>query len=59
MLCGGLGLIGLVTELEVQMTPPTHTKLITRYLSKDDDLVNDVEKMLKVGGFLGSECHSD
>lgn len=49
LLCGGLGLIGLVTELEIQMTPTTHTKLITRYLSADDNLVDDVQKMLKVG----------
>lgn len=48
LFCGGMGLIGLITELEVQLTPPTHTKLITRYLSKDDNLVEEVEKMLKV-----------
>jgi len=49
LFCGGMGLIGLITELELQMTAPTHTKLITRYLSKDDNIVEDVEKMLKVG----------
>lgn len=49
LFCGGMGLIGLITELELQMTAPTHTKLITRYLSKDDNIVDDVEKMLKVG----------
>jgi FAD/FMN-containing dehydrogenase len=48
LLCGGLGLIGVVTEMKIQMTPPSHTKLITRYLSKDDNLVEEVEKMLKV-----------
>lgn len=48
MFCGGMGLIGLITELEVQLTPPTHTKLITRYLSNDTNLVDDIEKMLKV-----------
>jgi FAD/FMN-containing dehydrogenase len=50
LFCGGLGLIGLITELEIQLTPPTHTKLITRYLAKDDNMVDDIEKMLKVGG---------
>lgn len=48
LFCGGMGLIGLITELEIQMTPPTHTKLITRYLSKDTNIVDDIEKMLKV-----------
>jgi hypothetical protein len=43
-----MGLIGLITELELQLTPPTHTKLITRYLSPDTNLVQDIEKMLKV-----------
>lgn len=46
--CGGMGLIGLITELELQLTAPTHTKLITRYLSPDTNLVADIEKMLKV-----------
>eukprot|EP00878_Enallax_costatus_P024256 GHUV01025873.1.p1 GENE.GHUV01025873.1~~GHUV01025873.1.p1 ORF type:complete len:253 (+),score=16.97 GHUV01025873.1:104-760(+) len=48
MLCGGLGLIGIITEIQLQMTPTTHTKLITRYLSSDADLFNDIAKMLKV-----------
>lgn len=30
------------------MTPPTNTKLITRYLSSDADMFGDIEKMLKV-----------
>jgi hypothetical protein len=30
------------------MTPPSHTKLITRYLANDTDIVGDIEKMLKV-----------
>lgn len=48
LFCGGMGLIGIITELEIQLTPPTHTKLITRYLSNDTDIVNDIAKMLKV-----------
>lgn len=26
LFCGGMGLIGIITELEIQMTPPTHSK---------------------------------
>lgn len=48
LFCGGLGLIGIMTELELQLTPPTHTKLITRYLSNDTNMVKDIEKMLRV-----------
>ncbi|WIA41247.1 hypothetical protein OEZ86_004858 [Tetradesmus obliquus] len=48
LFCGGMGLIGVMTELDIQMTPPTHTKLITRYLANDTDIVGDIEKMLKV-----------
>lgn len=48
LFCGGLGIIGIITEIELQMTPTTHTKLITRYLSSDADLFNDIAKMLKV-----------
>lgn len=36
--------------MTLQMTPPTNTKLITRYLSSDETLFEDIEKMLKVGG---------
>jgi hypothetical protein len=38
----------LLPELEIQMTPPSHTKLITRYLANDTDIVGDIAKMLKV-----------
>eukprot|EP00879_Flechtneria_rotunda_P027898 GHRR01029945.1.p1 GENE.GHRR01029945.1~~GHRR01029945.1.p1 ORF type:complete len:293 (-),score=52.72 GHRR01029945.1:120-998(-) len=48
MFCGGLGLLGVITELNLQMTPTTHTKLITRYLANDTDIVQDLEKMLQV-----------
>lgn len=46
--CAGMGLLGIVTEMTIQLTPPTHTKLITRYLANDTNLVDDIEKMLKV-----------
>jgi hypothetical protein len=52
----GLGLTGIVTEIKLQLTPPTNTKLITRYLSSDATLFDDIEKMLKVrGGAAGGE----
>lgn len=47
LFCGGVGIIGIITEIELQMTPTTHTKLITRYVSSDADLFNDIAKMLK------------
>jgi FAD/FMN-containing dehydrogenase len=46
--CAGMGLLGIVTEMTIQLTPTTHTKLITRYLANDTNLVDDIEKMLKV-----------
>lgn len=46
--CGGLGLIGIMTELVIQMTKSTHTKLTTRYLASDKNLMQDIEQMLKV-----------
>jgi len=49
----GLGLTGIITEMVLQLTPPTNTKLITRYLSSDATLFEDIEKMLKVGCCLG------
>ena len=43
-----MGILGIITEVTFQFTAPTHTKLITRYLSDDANLVDDIEKMLKV-----------
>jgi FAD/FMN-containing dehydrogenase len=64
-LCGGLGLLGTITELTLQMTPTTNTHFSTWYLKPDDNLADDVEAMLKVGDgaalvdtvlFLGGSC---
>jgi hypothetical protein len=46
----GLGLTGIITEMTMQLTPPTNTKLITRYLANDTNLFEDIEKMLKARG---------
>jgi hypothetical protein len=48
-LSAGLGLTGIITEVTLQLTAPTSAKLVTRYLSNDTSLFEDVEKMLKVG----------
>ncbi|WIA15659.1 hypothetical protein OEZ85_002285 [Tetradesmus obliquus] len=47
-LCGGLGLLGTVTELTLQLTPSSNTHFSTWYLKPDDNLADDVEAMLKI-----------
>lgn len=44
---GGIGLFGVMTELLIQLTPPTLTELITVKLS-DKNLMQDIERLLKV-----------
>jgi hypothetical protein len=46
---GGLGLLGVMTEMTIQMTPPTNTQLITWYNVNDNNIITDIPKMLKVG----------
>ncbi|KAI8475634.1 MAG: hypothetical protein J3K34DRAFT_517253 [Monoraphidium minutum] len=43
----GLGLTGIITEVTMRLTAPTNTKLITRYLSSDASMFDDVAKMLE------------
>ena len=45
-LCGGIGLFGAVTEFTLNMTPYSVTRMFTWYVKDDDDLINDVDKML-------------
>ncbi|KAF8062634.1 GULLO2 [Scenedesmus sp. PABB004] len=47
-LVGGLGVAGMVTELLLQLTPPSHTQLSTRFKRPDADLVAD-DKLPLVG----------
>lgn len=47
-LVGGLGVAGLVTELLLQLQPPSHTTIGTRYKQHDTKLYNDVLDMLQV-----------
>jgi FAD/FMN-containing dehydrogenase len=47
-LCGGLGIVGVVTELTLALTEPTHTVATAARLVKDTDIVDDVMAMIKV-----------
>lgn len=47
-ICGGIGLLGVITELTLQLTPSTNTRLSTWLKVRDGNLVEDVEKLLKV-----------
>jgi FAD/FMN-containing dehydrogenase len=47
---GGLGMFGVITELLVQLTPPTNTELIT-IVKSDKDMMNEINRLLKVRGF--------
>ena len=44
---GGMGLLGVITEFRLQLTPPSLTKLDTWYMKPDADLTGDIAKMLK------------
>lgn len=46
---GGLGVFGVMTELLIQLTPTTDTRLST-VTNKDTDMTADINKMLKVVG---------
>jgi FAD/FMN-containing dehydrogenase len=48
MINGGLGLIGIITEITFKMTPPSNTQLITLERRNDKDLAADIPKMLEV-----------
>jgi FAD/FMN-containing dehydrogenase len=44
---GGLGMFGVITELLLQLTPPTNTELIT-VVKSDKDMMNEINRLLKV-----------
>lgn len=52
---GGLGLIGVITELVLQLTPPTNTQLKTLINQPDDNMYELIEQLLQVGGWGSSE----
>lgn len=47
-LCGGLGLLGTLTEFTLQMTETTNTWFSTWYVKDDKNLAEDIDKMLAV-----------
>ncbi|KAI8477082.1 MAG: hypothetical protein J3K34DRAFT_399332 [Monoraphidium minutum] len=46
-LSGGVGMMGIITEVGVQMTPPTLTKAISKTFLKDTNLPADIDGYLK------------
>eukprot|EP00878_Enallax_costatus_P040751 GHUV01047115.1.p1 GENE.GHUV01047115.1~~GHUV01047115.1.p1 ORF type:complete len:139 (-),score=18.22 GHUV01047115.1:740-1156(-) len=48
-LCGGIGLLGVIAEITLQMKPTTNSWFKTWYLKDDAHLAEDIEAMLKVG----------
>jgi FAD/FMN-containing dehydrogenase len=44
---GGVGVFGVVTELLLQMTPPTNTQLIT-VVKEDKNMMEEINRLLKV-----------
>jgi FAD/FMN-containing dehydrogenase len=46
---GGLGVFGVMTELLLQLTPPSNTQLIT-VTKNDTNMMQEINKLLKVGG---------
>jgi FAD/FMN-containing dehydrogenase len=49
-MCGGVGVLGVMTELALQLTPPTNTRISTRHLVSDANLAADIDELLKVRG---------
>jgi hypothetical protein len=47
-LVAGLGVGGIVTELLLQVQPPSNTQLVTRFKQIDAQLLEAVQEMLKV-----------
>lgn len=50
---GGLGLMGAITELVLQLTPPTNTALKTLMNQPDDQIYDVIKQLLVVGVFFG------
>jgi hypothetical protein len=47
-LAGGVGLIGIITEVKLQLTPPSNVKAISKNLIHDDNIGQDVLGYVKV-----------
>lgn len=48
-LAGGVGLIGIITEVKLQMTPPSNTKAVSINLLPDHNIGQEVQNYVKVG----------
>jgi hypothetical protein len=57
-LVAGLGLGGVVTEMLLQVQPPSNTQLATRFKQSDAQLLEAVQEMLKVGWWGGCSSSS-
>lgn len=55
-LAGGVGLIGIITEIKLQMTPPSNTKVISKNLLSDANIGQDVLNLVKVRGWQHCQC---
>lgn len=47
-LAGGVGLIGIITEIKLQMTPPSNTKAVSINLLPDHNIGQEVLNYVKV-----------
>jgi FAD/FMN-containing dehydrogenase len=48
LFAGGVGLIGIITEVKLQMTPPSNTKAVSINLLPDTNIAADVTDFLQV-----------
>lgn len=55
-LCGGVGVLGIITELVLQLQPLSHTKVETWGTVSDGNLAADIQTMLKVGTAVTCLC---
>lgn len=56
-LAGGVGLWGIITEVRIQMTPPSNTKAISINLIKDGNIGVEVQGYAKVR--LAASCRAN
>lgn len=49
-MAGGVGLIGIISEVKLQMTPPSNTKAVSINLIPDSNIAEDVKSFIKVSG---------
>lgn len=57
-LAGGVGLIGIITEIKLQLTPLSYTKAISKNLLPDHNIAEDVKNFVKVGLLCGTNVQT-